>query len=175
MKRRLLLASLALCAPAPWAQGLAPQRLDEDRLRAAFVLRFAQFTQWPTAPEAGEVWLCVAGIKDNEAFRALSNRPVGEAVLRVRQLDQPRDVQAGPCQVLLLGHADAGSLRTWVDAMGQAPVLVVATSPEAMRGGAVIGLISDPQGMAFSVNQGEARKRNLTLAAPVLKLAREIR
>ena len=59
--------------------------------------------------------------------------------------------------------------------MGDAPVLVVATSPEALRAGVCIALITEPQGMAFAVNHGESRRRGLSLAAPVLKLAREVR
>jgi hypothetical protein len=44
-----------------------------------------------------------------------------------------------------------------------------------MRAGVCIALISEPQGMAFAVNHAESRKRGLSLAAPVLKLAREVR
>lgn len=153
------------------------QGLDEDRLRAAFVLRLAQYTQWPAAAADGQTLsLCAAGLPPSglEAVRALSSRPVGGAQLKVRSLAEPRDA-ARDCQVLLLGHPDAATLRQWIGAVGDAPVLVVATSPEALRAGVCIALISEPQGMAFAVNHGESKKRGLSLAAPVLKLAREVR
>ncbi|PTT92282.1 DUF4154 domain-containing protein, partial [Pelomonas sp. HMWF004] len=151
--------------------------MDEDRLRAAFVLRLAQYTQWP-APIADSptLTLCAAGLQPAglEAVRALANRPVGSAQIRVKVLAEPRDA-ARNCQVLLLGQPDAATLRQWVMALGDAAVLVVATSPEAMRAGVCIALISEPQGMAFSVNHSESKRRGLSLAAPVLKLAREVR
>ncbi len=165
----LLLAAAAALARA--------DALDEDRLRAAFVLRLAQYTQWPAAvAESPTLSLCVAGLQPAglEAVRALASRPVGGAQLRVRALSEPRDA-ARDCQVLLLGQPDAATLRQWIAAVGDAPVLVVATSPEALRAGVCIALISEPQGMAFAVNHGESRRRGLSLAAPVLKLAREVR
>jgi hypothetical protein len=169
-----MMAPLLLAAAAALSQA---QGLDEDRLRAAFVLRLAQYTQWPAPISDGQTLsLCVAGLQPAglEAVKALSSRPVGGAQLRVRTLTDPRDA-ARDCQVLLLGQPDAATLRQWISAVGDAPVLVVATSPEALRAGVCIALISEPQGMAFAVNHGESKKRGLSLAAPVLKLAREVR
>lgn len=157
--------------------GVQAQGLDEDRLRAAFVLRLAQYTQWPAQATDGQsLALCVAGLQPAglEAVRALASRPVSGASLRVRPLTDPREA-ARDCQVLLLGHPDAATLRQWIGAVGDAPVLLVATSPEALRAGVCIALISEPQGMAFAVNHGESKRRGLSLAAPVLKLAREVR
>lgn len=155
--------------------GAAPALTDEDRLRAAFVLRLTQYTQWPTPHEGGRLPLCLAGLSRGEAaLQALGSRPVGDAQLLVRSLDAPRDA-AEQCRVLVLGHADAATLRRWIEALGDAPVLVMGTSPEALRAGVAIALISEPQGMAFAVNHGEAKRRGLSLAAPVLKLAREVR
>jgi hypothetical protein len=161
---------LALAASFAQADGL-----DEDRLRAAFVLRLAQYTQWPPPPME-TLTVCAAGLRPAglDAVRALASRVVGGAPLRVRPLSEPRDVTR-ECQVLLLGHPDAATLRHWIAAVGDAPVLVVATSPEALRAGVNIALISEPQGMAFAVNHGESKRRGLSLAAPVLKLAREVR
>jgi hypothetical protein len=173
------MASLSACLPAllllaAAAVASAPT-LDEDRLRAAFVLRFAQYTQWPSPHEGGQLPLCLAGLRSGEeALLALNQRSVGSAELRVRVVETPADA-AALCRVLLLGHADAATLRRWIEGLGNAPVLVLGTSPEALRAGVTIALISEPQGMAFSVNHGEAKRRGLSLAAPVLKLAREVR
>jgi hypothetical protein len=54
-------------------------------------------------------------------------------------------------------------------------VLVVGTRPEAWRAGVAIALLNEPQGLAFSINLSEARRRGLGLSAQMLKLAREVR
>lgn len=67
------------------------------------------------------------------------------------------------------------TLRHEIAAIGGAPVPVVATSLEALRAGVCIALISGLRGMVVAVDHGESRKRGLSLAAPVLELAREVR
>lgn len=178
---------------APWGHGLrrclwgiawaglglvSPVRaelaMDEAQLRAALVLRLAQYTQWPEVAQ-GEFQLCVAGLSRGDAeLQALAQRRVGAQTVRVRRLEHARDVGA-QCQLLLLGHGDAAALRRWMAPLAEAPVLVVGTSPEALRAGVCIALINEPQGMAFSVNHGELRRRGLSVDAPVLRLAREVR
>jgi hypothetical protein len=172
LRCRLAAAGLALCA------GLAAaQSMDEDALRAAFVLRLAQYTQWPaSALDGANFLLCASGLRASgyAALKSLDGRNVGGLPIRVRLLAQPTEAERD-CHVLLLGQPDAAALKPWIASSGGAPVLVLGTSPEALRAGAGIALINEPQGMAFSVNHGESRKRGLILAAPVLKLAREVR
>lgn len=171
LRRRSLALLLPLLLAGP-VQGLS----DEDRLRAAFVLRLTQYTQWPTPPQAGRLPLCLAGLaRGVAALQALDLRPIGDALLQVRTVATPRDAVAAQCRVLLLGHGDAATLRRWIDEIGDAAILVMGTSPEAWRAGVTIALLSEPQGMAFAVDHGEARRRGLQLAPPVLKLAREVR
>jgi hypothetical protein len=77
--------------------------------------------------------------------------------------------------VLVLGHDEPAQLRRWLRELGDAPVLVVGTRPEAWRAGVAIALLTEPQGLAFSINLSEARRRGLGLSAQMLKLAREVR
>jgi hypothetical protein len=162
-----LVLAYAPCARAELA-------LAEAQLRAALVLRLAQYTQWPEVG-SGEFQLCVAGLPRGDAeLQALAQRRVGAQTVRVRRLEHARDA-GSQCQLLLLGQGDVATLRRWMAPLAEAPVLVVGTSPEALRAGVCIALINEPQGMAFSVNHGELRRRGLSVAAPVLRLAREVR
>jgi hypothetical protein len=166
---KLLSLLLVLCAAL---QAVPVQALEGDALRAAFVFRFAQFTQWPSAAEGGPL-ICSA-MGGREALSSLAQRQWAGQPLRVRELESPREA-AQLCQVVLLTQPDAQTLRRWVQALEDAPVLVVGTSPEAFRAGVTIALIAEPQGMAFSVNHSEAKRRGLQLSAQLLKLAREVK
>lgn len=147
---------------------------DDQRLRAAFVLRFAQYTQWSELPAGGQLQLCAAGLDGgDDEMRRLAGRNVGARVLQVSIIELPREAQA--CQVLVLGHDEPAQLRRWRRELGDAPVLVVGTRPEAWRAGVAIALLTEPQGLAFSINLSEARRRGLGLSAQMLKLAREVR
>ncbi|MEJ5999946.1 YfiR family protein [Paucibacter soli] len=169
MMRLLLLLCLVLCQAAAHAAG----GLDEAQMRAAFVHRFAQYTQWPPPP-LREFTYCTAGIEgDGEAWRQLPSRPMGGLPIQLVNLDSPQ--QVAQCQLLVLGHSDRAELRRWMHAIGDLPVLVVGASPEAYRAGASIVLMLEPQGLAFRINNTEARRRGLVLSSQMLKLAREVR
>ncbi|MFC0169862.1 YfiR family protein [Pseudoduganella danionis] len=152
------------------AAGAAPAA-DLLQLKAAFIYRFAQLTQWPPPP-AREFTYCVAGDAElQEALRALTQNLAGGS--RIVALNEPP--RAGQCQLLVLGNGVRGDLRRWLEALGDEPVLVVGENPESFRNGAVIGLVMEPNGLAFRINQTESRRRGLAISYQMLKLAREVK
>ncbi len=162
------------CLLAP-AAGAAPT-LDDSQLKAAFIYRFAQFTQWPPPP-LREFTYCVAGdarmASMHASLQALTAKSLGEASSRLRVLTDPQ--QAAQCQLLLLGFDDRAELQRWQTALAAEPVLVVGDSAEAFRNGAVIALVAEPNGLAFRINHTEAKRRGLVLSSQMLKLAREVK
>ncbi|OYU26813.1 MAG: hypothetical protein CFE41_14415 [Burkholderiales bacterium PBB2] len=177
MRRRLsawrglcLLISLFCSAGATWAH---PGQ-EEAQLKAAFIYRFAQFTQWPPPPPGREFNYCVAGDRElQDAMRVVAQKPMGQAAGRVLVLGSP--TEAGPCHVLVLGFAGRQELQLWLDALADSPLLVVGASAEAFRAGAIIALVLEPNGMAFRINHSEAKRRGLMLSSQMLKLAREVK
>jgi len=75
----------------------------------------------------------------------------------------------------VLGNGVRGDLRRWLELLGDEPVLVVGENPESFRSGAVIGLVLEPNGLAFRINQTESRRRGLAISYQMLKLAREVK
>ncbi len=164
----LSMAAIAATAPA-WA---GP---EEAQLKAAFIYRFAQLTQWPPAPgPAREFTYCVAGsVALQDALRALTQANPGAAPVRLQYLSEPQ--HAPQCQLLVLGMKGRAELQRWREVLGDDPVLTVGDSAESFRSGAVIGLVLEPNGLAFRINQTEAKRRGLTLSYQLLKLAREVK
>lgn len=141
---------------------------DLLQLKAAFIYRFAQLTQWPPPP-AREFTYCVAG--DAALQEAL--RAVAQSGAHIVALSEPQ--RAGQCQLLVLGSGVRGDLRRWQEALADDPVLIVGETPESFRNGAVIGLVIEPEGLAFRINQTESKRRGLAISYQMLKLAREVR
>jgi len=168
----LLLAAFTVVMPSHAAPAQA-SLMDDAQLKAAFVYRFAQFTQWPPPPQQ-EFTYCVAGsLGMQEAMQALTQKAHSAAQVRMRYLTDPQ--QLGSCQLLFLGFVQRTDLQRWQEAAGQSPVLVVADNVEAFRSGAVIGLIAEPNGLSFRINLTEAKRRGLSLSSQMLKLAREVK
>ncbi len=162
----LLLGALLACTTA-WAEE------SEAQLKAAFIYRFVQYTQWPPPP-LREFGYCVAGHGAlPEAVKALAAKPLEVASVHFHRIASPE--QAGQCQTLVLAMSERAELRRWLAALADAPILVIGDSPEAFRAGAAIVLSVEPNGLSFRVNLAEARRRGLTLSSQLLKLAREVR
>ena len=169
--RRCGLAWLLALACAPL---FALPSQDEAQLKAAFIYRFAQFTQWPPPPPARDFNYCVTGDRElQEAMRAVVLKPMGQATGRLHVLASP--AEAGICHVLVLGFSGRQELQLWLEALADSPLLVVGSSAEAFRAGAIIGLVLEPNGMAFRINHSEAKRRRLMLSSQMLKLAREVK
>lgn len=171
------LLRLCLCVAACLAATSArPAQVSEEAaLKAAFVYRFAQFTQWPPPPQRDFTY-CLAGAPDmGDALRALVSRQHDFAQVRVLTLHLAQATQATNCQLLMLSQMERQEMQRWHQALADLPVLIVADTPEALRSGAVIALTQEPNGLSFRINNTEARRRGLTLSSQVLKLAREVR
>ena len=167
--RRLL--AWVLLAMLPLPQACLAQ--DQLQLKAAFIYRFAQLTEWPPPP-AREFTYCVAGdARLQEALRALMQTTSSNASTHTLLLNEPQRVPQ--CQLLVLGTGARGDLRRWHEVLADDPVLVIGDSADAFRSGASIGLVIEPNGLAFRINQTEARRRGLTLSYQMLKLAREVK
>lgn len=168
-QRVLLACALAALSGSAFA---APQ-LDESQLKAAFVYRFAQFTQWPPPP-LKEFNYCIVGNAElQDALRAVAKKPHDGIGARLQVLSSPP--APGQCQVLVMALSDRNELQRWQAALGDEPVLVVGDTAEAFRAGACIALVLEPNGMSFRINHTEAKRRGLVLSSQVLKLAREVR
>ncbi len=166
MRRAPLLAGVMALALGCGSAAAA----DLLQLKAAFIYRFAQLTQWPPPP-AREFTYCVAGDAPlQEALRALSQATAG---VHIVALSEPQ--RATQCQLLVLGNGVRGDLRRWQEALGDDPVLIVGENPESFRNGAVIGLVIEPNGLAFRINQTESKRRGLAISYQMLKLAREVK
>ncbi|WP_397534263.1 YfiR family protein [Roseateles sp.] len=146
---------------------------QEAQLKAAFIYRFAQYTDWPPPPMR-EFNYCLVGAGPlQSALQEVSAKPLAGAPAQLRVIQSPR--QAEDCQVLVLVDMDRLSWQRWISSLKDEPVLLIGDSPDAYRAGAVFTLVLEPNGLAFRVNNSEARRRGLVLSSQVLKLAREVR
>ncbi len=165
-----LLGLSCLCLLQPAALASEDAELD---LKAMFIARFVQFTQWPPPPQT-VFHYCVA--LDHSMFQAIKalqvRSPAGEAA-KLTLIQQPAEATA--CQLLVMTLSDRQQLQHWANGLASMPLLIVTDNAEAFRTVATISLVSEPDGMTFRINQTAARARGLALSSQLLKLAREVR
>src|SRR6202790_5304336 len=123
--RGLSVVFLLACIPSAWAD-----EAPEYRLKAEYLYRFAQFTEWPV--EAGNTLnLCVHG---TDPFGAELDALQGKLVER-RNIVVLRNVNADAlagCQIIYIAPA-AADVRQVLEQIKGRPVLIVADTPGAAR------------------------------------------
>ena len=160
----LLLLALA-AAPVPAA-------VPEYQLKAAFLYNFAIFTDWPPTA-AAHMTVCVLGRDPfGAALDALNGKIVQNKTLATRRIATAEE--ARDCRVLFIGAESGIDLGSTLAALKGRPVLTVAEDRGAMHQGAMIGLVSDGERIAFDINTAAARDGGLVLSSKLLRLARRL-
>lgn len=165
-----LFTTLVVLAAAPAGAQTASE------LKAAFLLSFVKFTEWPPdAPAPGApLVLCTT---DEDVASALlgasGGREVDHRTLIVRRvkLDEP----LRGCAVLHVGEIDRKQTARLATALQGASVLSVGDAEDFASSGGVIGLFVDGDRMRFAINPGAAERMRLRLSARLLNLAKIVK
>jgi hypothetical protein len=167
---RLLLV-LALAAGIPGAG----QQFDEYQVKAAFLLNFARFVDWPTEAFANErdpIPVCIWGpdpfgpTLDKAAVQqSISGRPI-----EIRRITEMRQIAA--CRVLF---ARSLAPRRETSIFQERYVLVVSEKGADTAAGAAINFMVDEGRVRFEIDLNPAQKAGLHLSARLLTLATRVK
>ncbi len=153
---------------------LAADDVPEYGVKAAFLLNFMRFVEWPpTAFSSSDAPLTICILGRDPFGRFLTDIVRGEtvqdrriAVRRVSEVSTPRT-----CQVVFLS---AGSNSARVRTVEQMGVLVVSDDSRLLRDGAMIGFAVDARRVRFDVNQKAAESAGLKISSKLLSVARAV-
>jgi hypothetical protein len=147
----------------------------EYQVKAAFLLNFTKFIEWPpeTFSDAGSPFvICVLG-KDPFGH-VLDQLAEGEKVAG-RPLEIRR-VSASPlpkaCQIIFIGGAEKDHPAV---PMGLGPgVLTVGEGESFAHAGGIISFVIDNRRVRFDINQSAAERALLKLSSKLLNVARSV-
>lgn len=152
------------------------QQSLEYQVKAAFLLNFTKFIEWP--PEAfaaadSPIAICILG---EDPFGAAIERLVlGEVVngrnVAVRTLRSPPPPRS--CQVVFFSSSEKEVAKT-LRALGPA-VLSVGEGDEFLRNGGMIAFVIEERRVRFNIDQAAAERAGLTLSARLLNVAKSVK
>jgi hypothetical protein len=163
------LAALLLLWPVAEAQ------TSEYRVKAAFLLNFTRFVEWPPAAFDGSgapLTICILG---NDPFgNTLDHLVEGESAggrkLETRRIQEPPRPKA--CQLLFVGRQEK-DIADLIDGLGPG-VLTVGEGEPFLRDGGMIAFVLEARHVRFDINQRAADKASLTLSSRLLSVARAV-
>lgn len=152
------------------------QNVGEYPVKAAFLLNFARYTDWPTQNVAAfdpKLTLCIIG---NDPFGP-SLAPLEGMRAQGRELRIRRGVtldSLGQCELLFVPESEEPRLGSILHAARGRAILTVSDIDGFVEAGGMIGLLIAEQRVRFDVNLDAIRGGNLWLSAQVLRLARTV-
>lgn len=155
----LVLLSCLLCGAAQ------SQPAPETAIKATFLLRFADFVEWPRAP-SGPLIVCLSDAHpfgDAVATLATQTQVRGRRV-SVRRLSAADDP---PCAIAYVAPVDHAQLS----ALAKRPILTVGDASDFCDKGGIINFRTQRGRVRFEIDLHNAKRAGLALDTQLLQLA----
>jgi hypothetical protein len=167
---------LALLGSAAVAHAQTPV-YDESKVKAAFVVRFGQFVQWPQEAfqhSDGALVIAVTGSDSVYAglVQLLAERGAQGRQVIVRSLKTPED--AVNSHILFIGSDARNRIEPLVASTARKPVLIVTDTADALEHGAMINFVVADRRVKFEIGLDNAEKAGLTVSSRLLSIAARV-
>ena len=149
----------------------ASQQASEYDVKAAMLLNFARFTDWPDHAGAATLPICAVSndAVANEMERVLKGKQVGQEPVefkRVKSTNEARD-----CRVLFFTAAAYKETKVILADNSLQGVLTVGESDSFLRMGGVLVFRTENDRIRFEVSLPARNRQNIRLSAKMLSVA----
>lgn len=173
---RLPLAAAVVAALAmPGVARTATDPTSEAAVKAAFLYKFAQFTDWP--PRAADAPLTVCIVGDSgvaaEFGEFARNRPIAGHPIDARAVAADAPMRA--CDVLFMSMSETRRAGAALEVLKSLPILTVSDDRQFAESGGVVALFIENGRMRFSINTDAADRAGLRLSSRLLSLAKIVK
>jgi hypothetical protein len=162
-------------AAMPQQSSGARSQASEYQVKAAFLLNFTKFIEWPaTAFDDARSPIAICLLGDDPFDGALNQLVEGEVVngrkvvvQKVRRAPAPK-----ACQVLFVSRAETDVSRI-LNGLGPG-ILTVGEGEGFLREGGIIAFVLESRRVRFDINQGAASNAALTMSSRLLNVAKSV-
>ncbi len=166
-------AGLCVLLPGPPAAH-ADDGIDEQTVKAAFVLNFTKFIDWPEdalAAADNTLTLCVFGNRPLAGrLEGLQGKTTRGRTIRVVLNPEQRE----RCLLAFVGQTDVRGVHAVVQPLSGRPVLTISDQEDFIRLGGIIGLKLSAGRIRFDINLQAARESGLHINSQLLQLADQV-
>jgi hypothetical protein len=166
-----------------WARVLPVRSIDaqeaptEYQVKAAYLLNFLKFVEWPTDPTADirERWI-IGVVGGNPFGDELSQIITGKTVqgheLEVRQFRPGEDLHG--CHVLFISASEKKRLPSTLAALNGSSVLTVGDMDHFIESGGMIQFVMEEKRVRFAIDVSASSRARLKVSSKLLSLARTV-
>jgi hypothetical protein len=153
----------------------ARAQTKEYQVKAAFLLNFAQFVEWPEAAFSGsDAPLCI-GILGDDPFgpaveQVLNGESIGNHKLTIKRAQRIEDLTN--CQMVFVCKSENKRVQETLDKVGSHPVVTVSEVPGFAEQGGTINFYREQNKVRFEINAASALKSGLKISSQLLRLGK---
>ena len=149
----------------------------EQRVKAAYLYRFAEYVQWPEGAFPRRDAPIVIGVLGsdtlaNELTQAVVGRTVNDRPVTVKRL-KPGEPLTG-IHVLFLSRSETARLSQIAQGAQPRSILTVTESDGALAQGSVINFVVADRRVRFEISLESAEKSKLKLSSRLLAVAQQV-
>jgi hypothetical protein len=167
----VMAVSLCVLNAAP---GLGAEAMSEYELKAAFLVNFAKFIDWPEPAFASSAAALVIGVVGTDPFgsdldEAIKGRQIGTHPIVAKRIDWRDDMSH--FQLIFIGVSEKRSLSSILRRLDSSTAVTVSDIDHFCDAGGIIAFVAKNNQIRFEVNVEAAQKRNLKISSKLLSLA----
>jgi hypothetical protein len=170
---RVLVAAVSLAAGIAGSVRAQAPTIEYD-VKAAFLLNFMRYVEWPPASRQGQPFgLCT--LEPDPFGNRLESAASGElwdghpiVVRRVTTL------RPGECHLLYVPTGATPAYRLMQKELSPQSILTVGESRDFLRHGGMIQFVLDANRVRFSINTRNAQSAGLRIGSRLLRLAKDV-
>jgi hypothetical protein len=156
---------------------VSAQAPNEYQVKALFLLRFAQFVEWPDTAFTDAQAPLVIGVLGQDPFGAsLDEAVAGETANRrsivVQRFRNPDEIKT--CHILFISGSEGERLEQIFARLRGRPILTVGDGEAFAWRGGVIRFLAENSRTRFRVNLTAAKEANLLVSSKLLRSAEVI-
>jgi hypothetical protein len=155
----------------------AASRVREYKIKAAFLLNFMQFVEWPAPITTNRETALVLGICGEDPFGStLDDTVKGETVrghpLVIKRARRAADLTE--CHLVFVCQSEKDRLKEIFQTSREGSALMVSDIEHFCPQGGMIGLVTENGRIKFEINQAAAEQKGLRISSKLLRLGRTV-
>ncbi len=161
------------CASSTYAN----PKNKEYHIKAAFLLNFVKFMEWPShdpSDTSSFINICILGDDPfDEALNTIEDKIVKEKKLVIKRSLKIEDIK--DCQILFICTSEKKKLSEILTKIKDLPILTVAETKNFCQSGGVLNFIIVKGKIHFEINVDAAKRSGLKISSKLLKLSKIIK
>ncbi|MBU0765658.1 MAG: YfiR family protein [Bacteroidetes bacterium] len=151
------------------------QHYTENEVKAAFIVNFIKFVEWPDTSDSNIEKIKVIGIYRKNPFghvleNMLKNRMIGGSAWTVIHLTAPEEIRQ--CDLLFINNIGQVELTFILNIIEDRSILTIGDNiKDFCQNGGIINYTGTLEKKAFEINKMAAVRQNLEISSKLLYLA----